>query len=102
MARDFNFNSEFIPDAVVKRPNGDLEVLELEIAYKSRPRYLAKIQFFKDLMRNPENDKTRISKVIYVCMRPTVFKALAEECRPYGDMFSVIERQAPADLGSDS
>lgn len=102
IAGDFNFSSEFIPDAVVKRPNGDLEAIEVEIAYKSRPRYQAKIQFFKELMRGPVSNKTRIAKVIYVCMRPTVFKALEDECRRYGDMLSVIQRAAPLDLGSDS
>lgn len=98
-AGDYNFSSEFIPDAVVKkRDTGQYEAIELEIAYKSRARYQSKIFFYRDLILNSASDFAGVRKVNYICMRPSVFQALDEECRPYGEMFSVKLGGSPLKL----
>lgn len=101
-ASAFYFSNEMIPDAVIKMLNGNFESLELEISTKAKSRYQEKVQFYVNLIRDKWNDPIAIKRVQFICMREPCFKILEDECRPYGEMFSVIQRAAPLDLGSDS
>ena len=85
----FGLSGIHVPDAVFMQPELGWVAFELEIAIKTKDRYADKVARYVRLIRESRMKTLGIRNVTYRCLRSAVFEALAKECRPYGDMFSV-------------
>lgn len=76
-----------VPDAIFTNRSGAKVALELEIALKTKARYVSKVQKYVKLMRSKDNKP--FEKVQFVCAKEIVLDHLVRETKVYGDLFQI-------------
>lgn len=82
-------SSVHVPDAIYTLPSGERVALEVEIARKSKARYLDKIKKYVSVLRSQDPSKKKFDVVQIVCTQEPVFKFLVQNTKIYGSLFRV-------------
>ena len=84
------FRGSEVPDGIFLTGEGRKIAFELEIARKSKSKYLAKVKRYVAHLRNRGLEKRQFESVLYVCGNKQVSQLLENETRIYGDCFRVL------------
>ena len=78
---------EYMPDAIYTNSKGGQVAFELELAPKTRERYMKKVSRFLEVMQNPEG---AFQRTLFVTCSEPVHRMLLSVTRPYPETFKVM------------
>ncbi|MFN7729735.1 MAG: hypothetical protein ACK5P7_11315 [Bdellovibrio sp.] len=83
------FSSDYFPDGVYERPDGELWAVELEISRKVKKQYREKLNRYVRYIRGNQNSKSSIKKVHFLVAKDAILKVLQEETKIFPEYFLI-------------